>query len=197
MEPQKLPPNPPEIRYHSRIMTKPPPDLDRDQFERMLRNSPLLAGMEMRSRLDIATEFQAHPFRAGDTVVQAGGDDRFLGTLLDGEAIVQARSGSQAYAIAILYPGDIFGEIAFFDAAQTRTADIVATQDGVAAFLPHRVYAQLARASDPAAEILEKNVLNILAHRMKATNDRLAELLEASRKGGIFGALKRFFNRNT
>jgi hypothetical protein len=50
------------------------------------------------------------------------------------------------------------------------------TMAGVAALLPWSVYEELVRAGDPAAEVLERAVLDILSRRLASTNERLGEL---------------------
>jgi CRP-like cAMP-binding protein len=62
---------------------------------------------------------------------------------------------------------------------------------GVAALLPWSVYEELVRAGDPAAEVLERAVLDILSRRLASTNERLGELLEATRQGTFMSTLRR------
>ncbi len=170
-------------------------DPHRDHFERLLRSSPLMAGMDLESRQDLAASFVPVVFQEGQAIVRAGERDRSLGIILAGSAVVRVHADGRALDVARLEGGDIFGEMAFFDRARPRSADVVGTSEGVAAFLPHAAYAQLARAGSPAASCLEKNVLDILAYRMRGTNDQLAVLLGAARSGRLTGALRRFFGR--
>ncbi len=167
--------------------------MDRNHFETLLKRSPLLAGMDYSVRDTLASRFVQHPFLAGEPVIRAGDTGRHLGMLLEGNAIVQARRENQAYTVEILEPGRLFGEIAFFDAQSPRTADVIGTMPGVAALFPYRAYDELVRVGDPAAEVLEKNVVDILSKRIQATNERLAELLEATRQGTFLATLRRLF----
>jgi len=170
-----------------------PDDFDRSDLEHLLKDSPLLAGMELRVRDAIAHRFQGVVFDSGDRIIKAGGHERKLGILLTGTATVLARKGGKELPVATLAPGDLFGEIAFFDAKASRSADVVGAAPGVAGLLDYRTYMELADGGNPAAEVLEKNVLDILGQRMHNTNDRLSELLESSREGGLRGALRRLF----
>lgn len=147
--------------------------------------------MGVQQRAAVAEHFVAHPFAAGEPIIRAGDAGRHLGVLLSGSAVVQARREDAAYTVELLQPGRIFGEVAFFDAQSPRTADIVGTTAGVAALLPYAAYAELVRQGSPAAEVLEKNVLDLLGHRIQATNDKLAELLEATRRGSFLETLRR------
>ncbi len=165
--------------------------MNRINFNNELKRSTLLAGMDATTRDSLIGRFEAYEFQPGEPIIRAGDVGRHLGVLIAGTAVVQARREDRAFTVEILEPGRVFGEIAFFDAQSTRTADIVGTSKGSAALLSYDVYADLVRMGDPGAEVLEKNVLDLLGRRIQATNDKLAELLEATRKGTFLDTLRR------
>jgi len=165
--------------------------MNRIHFNNALKRSSLLAGMEATTRDALVSRFVAYQFESGEPIIRAGDEGRHLGVIIAGAAVVQARRKDRAFTVEILEPGRVFGEIAFFDAQSSRTADIVGTSKGTAALLSFDVYADLVRLGDPSAEVLEKNVLDLLGRRIKATNDKLAELLEATRKGTFLDTLRR------
>jgi CRP-like cAMP-binding protein len=165
--------------------------MQRTQFETLLKRSPLLAGVDPVAREQLSARFLAHPFQAGEPILRAGDPGRHLGVLLEGSALVQARRDDRAYTVELLETGRVFGEMAFFDPQSPRTADVVGTMAGVAALLPWSVYEELVRAGDPAAEVLERAVLDILSRRLASTNERLGELLEATRQGTFMSTLRR------
>jgi len=165
--------------------------MDRTTFEASLMRSPLLSGLDAESRASLVKRFVAFPFQAGEPIIRAGDAGRHLGVLIDGMAVVQARRQDRAFTVEMLEPGRVFGEIAFFDAQSPRTADIVGTTNGTAALLTFQSYAELVRLQDPGAAILEKNVLDLLGRRIQATNDKLAELLEATQRGTFLDTLRR------
>ena len=167
--------------------------MERIIFDKALRRSTLLAGMDSTSCDAIVPRFAAFSFEAGEPIIRAGDDGRHLGVVIHGEAVVQARRNSQAFTLERLGPGRVFGEIAFFDVHSPRTADVVGTAAGTAALLPFDVYAELVQAGHPAAAVIEKNVLDLLGRRIQVTNDKLAELLEANRQGTFLDKLRAFF----
>lgn len=162
-------------------------------FRMLLGRTPLLAGVAADARQELVDAFLAHPFEAGEPILQAGAGGRTLGVLVEGRACVQARRDDRAFTVEVLEAGALFGEIAFFDADQPRTADVVAETRGVAALLPYAEYQHLVRVENPAAAVLEKAVLDVLAARIQATDAKLAELLDANRRGSFFTALRRLF----
>lgn len=162
-------------------------------FRTLLARTPLLAGVAADARQGLVDAFLPHPFEAGEPILQAGRSGRTLGVLVEGRALVQARRDDQAYTVEALEPGALFGEIAFFDADQARTADVVGETRGVAALLPYAEYQHLVRVENPAAAVLEKSVLDLLARRIQTTDAKLAELLDANRRGTFRSALRRLF----
>ena len=166
--------------------------MDRQTFESDLMRSPLFSGMDAESRAAIVPRFVAFSFRPDDPIVRAGDAGRHLGVVLHGTAIVQARRSGQAYTLAKLDAGQVFGEMAFFDSQSPRTADIIGTTHGTVALLPFHAYAEMVREQDPGAAFLEKNVLDLLGQRIRATNQTLAELLEATGPDSFLDTLRRW-----
>lgn len=159
----------------------------------MLTRTPLFSGLEPDARETLASCFTPHAFERQELLFRAGDGGRYLGVLLEGKALVQARLDDRAFTVEVLEPGAVFGEIAFFDPQMSRTADVIGDTRGLAALLPYSEYHQLVRAESPAAEALERQVLSLLARRLKSTDDKLAELLQATRQGGFLKALGRLF----
>jgi CRP-like cAMP-binding protein len=166
--------------------------MQRAHFDALLLRTPLLAGMDLDSRDRLVSHFVPHPFAKGEPILRAGDPGRHLAIVLDGQAVVHARKDDQAYKVDLLGVGEVFGEIAFFDAESQRTADVIGETDGLVALLPWSAYESLARVGDPAGEVLEKAVLDLLSRRIQRINDTLGEMLEATRDGSWLAALRRF-----
>lgn len=166
--------------------------MQRANFDAILRRTPLLAGMDLGSRDRLTSSFIPLPFAEGEAILRAGAPGRHLAIVLEGRAVVHARKNDHAYKVDVLGPGDLFGEIAFFDAGSRRTADVIGETAGVVALLPWSTYAALTHAGDPAGEVLEKAVLDLLSRRTQRINDTLGDLLEATRDGSWLAALRRF-----
>lgn len=163
-------------------------------IEPLLRTTPLLAGLDRPAQDALIWRFRALHFEPGQELIRSGdpGSDLFL--LLDGFAEVYARAGERRYLVAILEPGSIIGEISFFDRERLRTADVVSATRGTAAILPHHVYDELIEDEHPAAESLERAVLQAVSLRMQYTNETLAELLDTHKSGGLLTHLARLFS---
>jgi len=163
----------------------------------MLLRSPLLAEMEDTARQALALRFEARPFTSRQVLVASGSEGRELLEILAGTADVHAVEGAHRYRVAVLEPGSIVGELAFFDADAPRSAEITGTSEGIVAALPHTAYQALVAESHPAAAALERAVMGHTARRLGRTNQRLGHLLDAQRTGSLVDALGRVFGRPT
>jgi len=86
---------------------------------------PLLSGLDRKELKRLADSFSDRAFAAGDVVVKQG-DERGIGffVITDGRARVSA-NGTE---LAVLAPGDHFGEIALIG-DRVRTATVTAETD--------------------------------------------------------------------
>ena len=166
--------------------------MERAHFDALLLRTPLLSRMDLSARELLGPRFSQHTFAAGEPVLRSGDAGRHLGVVIEGAVSVQARQDDRAYVVDRLEEGAIFGEIAFFDAGSNRTADIVGETAGTVGLLPWTAYEEIASRGDPAAEILEKAVLDLLTRRIQSVNVNLADLLEATRDGSWMASLRRF-----
>jgi len=86
---------------------------------------PLLSGLDRKELKRLADSFSDRAFAAGDVVVKQG-DERGIGffVITDGTARVSANGNE----LAVLAPGDYFGEIALIG-DRVRTATVTAETD--------------------------------------------------------------------
>jgi pyruvate,water dikinase len=85
---------------------------------------PLFAGMSDDEVEQLATLFKARRFEAGETVIREGSGGASFYVIDSGEARVTIRGDE----VAMLGPGDHFGEIALIDAGE-RLATVTSTTD--------------------------------------------------------------------
>lgn len=83
----------------------------RDDSIRFLQTSPLFAGLSRRQRKGLAEHFSESVFPAGHRILAEGMSGMELFVVVDGE--VEVTHGEQV--VAVLGPGDFFGEVATLD----------------------------------------------------------------------------------
>ena len=94
----------------------------------VLEDSPLLQNMSTYQKRKAILISELHEFEKGDLLVEQDTMGRDMYLILSGEAEVIRRDGNETRSLAILKPGQIFGEIGYIRETE-RTADVVATDD--------------------------------------------------------------------
>ena len=90
-----------------------------------LKRVPLLSGLDPKELRQLAESFTERDFPAGTVVVKQG-DERGIGFFVITEGTAQVSAGEQD--VAVLGPGDHFGEIALLG-DRVRTATVTAETD--------------------------------------------------------------------
>ncbi|MEK9628968.1 MAG: MMPL family transporter [Nitrospinota bacterium] len=93
----------------------------------VLHGSPLLQNMSNYQRRKAILISELHEFEKGELLVEQDTIGRNMYLILSGEAEVVRRDGVESSSLAILKPGQIFGEVGYIRETE-RTADVVATQ---------------------------------------------------------------------
>ncbi len=91
----------------------------------VLDNSPLLQNMSDYQKRKAILISELHEFDTGDMLVKQGTIGRDMYLILSGEVDVIRRDDDESRTLAILKPGQIFGEIGYIRETE-RTADVVA-----------------------------------------------------------------------
>ncbi len=93
----------------------------------VLDGSPLLQNMTNYQRRKAILISELHEFEKGELLVKQDTIGRNMHLILSGEAEVIRRDGNESRSLAILKPGQIFGEVGYIRETE-RTADVVATE---------------------------------------------------------------------
>ncbi len=94
----------------------------------VLVDSPLFNNMNEYQRRKAVLISEVHEFEKGDLLVKQDTIGRDMYLILSGKAEVIRKDGNESRSLAILQPGQIFGEIGYIRETE-RTADVVATDD--------------------------------------------------------------------
>jgi uncharacterized protein len=94
----------------------------------VLDGSPLLQNMTDYQRRKAILISELHEFKKGDLLVEQDTVGRDMYLILSGEVEVIRKDDGESRSLAVLKPGQIFGEIGYIRETE-RTADVVATED--------------------------------------------------------------------
>ncbi|MES2465310.1 MAG: cyclic nucleotide-binding domain-containing protein [Armatimonadota bacterium] len=122
---------------------------------------PALALLSPAAQAEIAGSLHEERFATGAVIVREGelGDRCFL--LAEGEAEVSTQHGGKALPLALLGPGEMFGELALLSDDKTRQATVTATSDVRALTLAAADFDRI-RREDAAVETALQKVRNTL-----------------------------------
>ncbi len=133
---------------------------------------PLLSMAREPGMLDAFEQVEWAFHHAGDTIIEAGSAGRAAYLVVDGEVIVSVQrggpAGGDAFELATLGPGQIFGELALLTSRQ-RTANVIAATEVDLMVLEREVFRrELASHPERLPAVLEQ-----LATRLADADDLL------------------------
>ncbi|MCG6893353.1 MAG: MMPL family transporter [Desulfobacteraceae bacterium] len=142
----------------------------------VLRASPLFSGMsdyQMRKSIVIS---ELNEFVRGDLLVEQGTRGRSMYLILQGKAEVRRRSSAGSQVLAVLGPGEIFGEIGYIRET-LRTADVRAVTDVEALRFDFDKIAKDLKLFPYIVAHLNLNISSILGERLAEVMDAMDEIV--------------------
>jgi CRP/FNR family cyclic AMP-dependent transcriptional regulator len=143
-----------------------------DEARHLLGNCVLFSGLSADERAAIAMRARIRSFRAAETIFAIGSPGNEIMAVLSGSIRISVPSADgKELLLAILGPGEIFGELAVFDGKE-RSADAKAESAGTLAVLD-RQDILLFFERNPAAW---RKLVEVLCQRLRRTDQSFAEV---------------------
>ena len=120
-------------------------------------------------------------FDADATVVAEGETGRSMFIVLSGELVVSKLGDSGPIRMSALEPGDFFGEMTLIE-MQNRSATVVAESPTVLYELTAQNLYTYYKADIHAYVLVMQNINRELCRRLRRADNRITDLLEASRE---------------
>jgi CRP-like cAMP-binding protein len=136
-----------------------------------------LAGLDDDEIAIILDYTQSRRYSSGEAAVQAGEQNRSLFVVTAGRFEVLVPSPTGPLRATVFEPGDMFGELSFFD-NQPRSADVRAIEDSEALIMTPAGFDRLRLANSRLAIRFVMDLGRILSVRFREYNTRLAALAE-------------------
>ena len=151
----------------------------------VLKKAPLFAGLEDEAASALAAAMGTIKLNRGEVLFHEGDKEDRLYVVVSGK-IKLGRSGSagRENLLAILGPGQMFGELSLFD-PRPRTSSAVAVTDAHLAGLGHDYLRHWLTGRPDVA----MHLLRALAQRLRRTNDVMADLVFTDVPGRVAKAL--------
>jgi len=150
-----------------------------------LRRVSLFAGLDDASWQSLRSRLKESDFARGAVIFAEGDSGGELHVILSGKVkISRAAADGRENLLAVLGPGDLFGELSLFNPGP-RTANAAAVTDvQLATFAHDDLRPVIVEQPDIAAELLR-----VLAERLRQTNDAMADLVFTDVPGRVAKAL--------
>ena len=146
-----------------------------DALRQPAQGLPLLQGLsdeQSRRLLKTGTVMQC---LAGDRIVSQGEPRQDLFVVMEGFAEISREEQGQRLGLAVLKPGDVFGEMGFLGRSQ-RSADVVAATDMRVLVLTQAFLNKALRTQPEAMALVLRNLALVLSERLSSTTERLFQL---------------------
>jgi CRP/FNR family transcriptional regulator, cyclic AMP receptor protein len=142
------------------------------EAHRLLGNCVLFSGLSKDERASLAVRASIRVFDSDETIFTIGSPGNRLMALLSGTIRISVPSSDKkALVLAIIQPGEIFGELAVLDGKE-RSADAIAETACTVAILDRRdIFSFLER--NPSAWL---KLIEVLCQRLRQTNEVFAEV---------------------
>src|SRR5215207_3942249 len=150
-----------------------------------LRQAPLFSGLDDEAAGALESSMEPASLRRGDILFNEGDDGNKLYVVIDGKIKLGRTSpDGRENLLAILGPGQMFGELSFFDPGP-RSATATAVTDADLKSLGHEALSPVLNAHPDVAHAL----LNQLAGRLRRTNEVVGDLVFSDVPGRVAKAL--------
>ncbi|GAA3519010.1 Crp/Fnr family transcriptional regulator [Aeromicrobium panaciterrae] len=151
----------------------------------VLRQAPLFSGLDDEAAAALEASMSPTSLRRGEILFNEGDDGDQLYVVTDGKVKLGRTSpDGRENLLAILGPGQMFGELSFFDPGP-RSATATAVTDVELKSLGHAALSPVLNAHPDVAHAL----LNQLAGRLRRTNEVVGDLVFSDVPGRVAKAL--------
>ncbi len=151
----------------------------------VLRQAPLFSGLDEGSAAALETSMATASLKRGDVLFNEGDDGSQLYVVTEGKVkLGRTSADGRENLLAILGPGQMFGELSFFDPGP-RSATATAVTDVELKSLSHEALSPVLEThSDVALALLHQ-----LAGRLRRTNEVVGDLVFSDVPGRVAKAL--------
>ncbi len=147
----------------------------------VLMHAPLFSALDAEGAAAMRTSMEERRVPRGDTIFIEGEPGDRMYVILDGKIkLGQTSPDGRESLLAVLGPGEVFGELSLFDPGP-RTATATAVTDSMVIGLGHESLRTWLTGRPEVAEAL----LQALARRLRRTNEALADLVFSDVPGRV------------
>lgn len=147
------------------------PDEHRARTQSLLKGIPLFSGVPLHHLRELSRFARTETFAAGETIVRMGEPGWTLYVVRSGRVrVVRDQPSGATVTLAVLGPGEFFGELSIFD-GEKRSATVIAAEDTETVTLGRFDIVRVV-SHNPQIGL---SLLKSLSGRLRVTDARLAD----------------------
>lgn len=144
---------------------------------KLIKGVKLLEGLNEEQLLRFAKRCDVKSFKTGEAIIRASDSTQDLYILISGTCNVEVDVTEQVkhFVVERLNPGDIFGEMSFFD-EEPRSATVVCKESCEAVVINIQNFRKLIEDEPDIGITIMKNMVVIFVKKIRETHGRLKNL---------------------
>ncbi|HIA00997.1 MAG TPA: Crp/Fnr family transcriptional regulator [Myxococcales bacterium] len=146
-----------------------------DPIVQSLCKTTFLAVLNKEQCSALSKVVRSRKLRVHESLFNMGDSGDYLAILITGQLSVRMTGSTP---MAAIYPGEVVGEMACVDPAP-RSANVVATKESTVVEISRTILGALQEKAPRIAVGIVGEVINLLARRVRDTNDRIENEMEA------------------
>lgn len=150
------------------------------QYQREINSCPLLEDLTLQEIEELGDNARVEVFAEGREILTEGKMFQGLWMILSGQCNVIKYCGKQPGVLATLEPGNVFGEMSFFEMAP-HSATVQATEEVKALCLGREELEALRETCPTVSEKIAVNIVKLLSDRLRRMDDWTCELVETEK----------------
>ncbi|MGX5356939.1 Crp/Fnr family transcriptional regulator [Kocuria sp. KH4] len=151
----------------------------------VLRRAPLFASLDDQAFAALTEELTEVDLSRGSTLFHEGDPGDQLYFIVSGKIkLGRTAADGRESLVAIMGPGELFGEMALFDPSPRSTSATAVSETRLAGLKHDNLKKVIERSPDVSAQLLQA-----LARRLRRTNESLADLVFSDVPGRVAKAL--------
>ncbi|HST72208.1 MAG TPA: Crp/Fnr family transcriptional regulator [Kocuria rosea] len=151
----------------------------------VLRRAPLFASLDDQAFAALTEELTEVELSRGSTLFHEGDPGDQLYFIISGKIkLGRTAPDGRESLVAIMGPGELFGEMALFDPSPRSTSATAVSETRLAGLKHENLKKVIERSPDVSAQLLQA-----LARRLRRTNESLADLVFSDVPGRVAKAL--------
>lgn len=143
----------------------------------LIKNVKLLEGLNEKQLLRFAEKCKVSSFEKGETIIRAGDLTKDLYILITGICSVEVdvTKDVKHFVVEWVNPGDVFGEMGFFD-GKPRSATVVCKESSKVVAISAQNFKELINKESDIGIAIMKNMALIFVKKIRGTHSKFKNL---------------------